>query len=277
MLGKLIGQEFKVTSRFFVPMYICLAVVTLLLKLTWTFTFGNGSIFYNSTQDNIMGLINMLLIMLYVIVLIGIVLLTYFIIIRRFYTNMFSDEGYLMFTLPVTTRQLINSKLIVAFIWQFLMLPATFLSFFVLFVNTDMLRVLPEAFSDLIRAISAWGVSGLHLGLLFTGVLVAGLCEMFAIILMCYLSITLGQHMWSEHRLLGSVLAFLGIYTIESLISSLGAYLVGTFIGERMPTAQDLLTYFDAMIPFAIIINVILIVVYYLITHYLLDKKLNLN
>lgn len=38
--------------------------------------------------------------------------------IKRFYTNFFTDEGYLTFTLPVKKSQLLNSKLITAILFQ---------------------------------------------------------------------------------------------------------------------------------------------------------------
>lgn len=42
------------------------------------------------------------------------VLASVILIIRRYYTNLFTDEGYLTFTLPVKKHQIINSKLITA-------------------------------------------------------------------------------------------------------------------------------------------------------------------
>ena len=81
MLGKLIHHEFKTTSRLFLPMYICLGVITLLLKLSLTFSFGGDSIFA-SDSSTLLSIVNMLLIMVYVIVLIGIILLTYFMVIH---------------------------------------------------------------------------------------------------------------------------------------------------------------------------------------------------
>lgn len=275
MLGKLIGHEFKITARYFIPMYICLGVVTLLLKLSWFFTVDNDVIFMGSA-DSFLNLVNVLLITVYVIVIIAIFLLTYFIILRRFYTNMFSDEGYLMFTLPVTTKQLINSKLIVAFIWQFLMVPAMCLSFFILFVNTDILRELPYAWNALMKEIHILNISGFQIWLIIGEFAVVFLTEMLLFILLCYLSMTIGQQFLTEHRLLGSVLAFLAIYTIESLITSLVTMVTGNISVELM-TFQDFSRYFNTVLPLAILTDLIYIIIYYVIVHHLLDKKLNLN
>lgn len=278
MLDKLIHHEFKTTSRLFLPMYICLGVITLLLKLSLTFSFGGDSIFANDSST-LLSIVNMLLIMVYVIVLIGIILLTYFIIIRRFYTNMFSDEGYLMFTLPVTTGQLLNSKLIVAFIWQFLMIPATCLSFFLLFMNTEVLREMPYLFSEIRKELHILNISGFHISLLIAEMILAVVVEMCSLILMCYLSMALGHHLLPEHRLLGSILAFLGIYTVESFITSVFSTFAGNVFFNQVEfySVQDLLSYLNTAMPIGILLTLLLCVVYYLLTHYLLSKKLNLE
>ena len=47
-------------------------------------------------------------------------LLTLVLMVYRFYKNLMTDEGYLMFTLPVSRSQLIWSKLLVALVWSVL-------------------------------------------------------------------------------------------------------------------------------------------------------------
>ena len=44
--------------------------------------------------------------------LIALIILTYVLVIRRFYVNMVRDEGYLSLTLPVSTRMHMLSKLL---------------------------------------------------------------------------------------------------------------------------------------------------------------------
>lgn len=281
MLGKLIKQELKVTSRLFIPLYIALGVMTLLVKLTSGTTFGHNAIFGAEPQNTIMNLITGLLIMVYIFVIIGIVLLTYFIIIRRFYTNMFGDEGYLMFTLPVTTGQLMNSKLIVAFIWQFVMVPAMLLSFFILFVNTEVLQGMPYLFSRIGAELNVLETSGFHIGLLAAELLGSLLISMCSTILVFYLSITLGQHFFPNRRLLGSILAFLGINTLESFLSSLlgifGSNLLTNTFHMMQVTPSDMFGFLHTLLPVSMLLEIGIAVIYYFATHYMLSKKLNLE
>ncbi len=52
------------------------------------------------------------------IAFIAFVVITFILIFIRFYTNLFSDEGYLTFTLPVKRTSLLNSKIITAVLTQ---------------------------------------------------------------------------------------------------------------------------------------------------------------
>ena len=54
--------------------------------------------------------------MLYVALCIAVVVLAIVFIIQRFYNGLLKDEGYLMFTLPVKTWQLIKAKGLTALI-----------------------------------------------------------------------------------------------------------------------------------------------------------------
>ena len=54
---------------------------------------------------------------LWVLALIFGTVMTLVLMIQRFYKNYLTDEGYLMFTLPVSVHSMIFSKLIVAIVW----------------------------------------------------------------------------------------------------------------------------------------------------------------
>ncbi|MGI6028910.1 MAG: hypothetical protein ACOX81_05840 [Candidatus Heteroscillospira sp.] len=62
------------------------------------------------------GSVNVVLMMLFVGVMIAMCVISAIFIITRFNSGLLGDEGYLMFTLPVTTPQLIFSKLVTAIV-----------------------------------------------------------------------------------------------------------------------------------------------------------------
>nr|MBP9921366.1 ABC transporter permease [Proteiniclasticum sp.] len=59
------------------------------------------------------------------ITFVGIMVMTFILIVTRFDRNLLGDEGYLMFTLPAKTSTLITAKLLTAILWLF----GTFLVF----------------------------------------------------------------------------------------------------------------------------------------------------
>ena len=103
MLGKLIKYDLKSLNRFLVMIH-ALLLTALLIRY-----FLTGQI-NSSTPQN--SLLLALSITLYVLILIAVSFATAIIITIRFYKNLFSDEGYLTHTLPVTRGQHLLSKTI---------------------------------------------------------------------------------------------------------------------------------------------------------------------
>ena len=95
MLGKLLKYELKATSRVFVPLYIAILVVSIVNGLSL-----NLEIF------NIQGLATIILMCLFI----SLFVITIVVTIQRFNKNLLKDEGYLMFTLPVSSKYLVLSK-----------------------------------------------------------------------------------------------------------------------------------------------------------------------
>lgn len=107
MLGKLLKYEYKATSRYFIGLYIVLALLTIGNKVMITI---------EATTDIDLKVVDILfgiIMASYVIAIIAIAVATVVLMLRRFYFNMLKDEGYLTFTLPATVGQHIASKMIV--------------------------------------------------------------------------------------------------------------------------------------------------------------------
>ena len=118
MLGKLLKYELKATSRVFVPLYIAILVVSIVNGLSL-----NLEIF------NIQGLATIILMCLFI----SLFVITIVVTIQRFNKNLLKDEGYLMFTLPVSSKYLVLSKYLTSLIWTFLSFIVALLSFTIIF------------------------------------------------------------------------------------------------------------------------------------------------
>lgn len=102
MLAKLLKYEYKETARF-IPFFY--AITALFAAIA--FIAKESGIGWFGTTSSV------------VLILTGIaaVLLTFVVVSIRFYKNLYSNEGYLMFTLPVKPHLLLISKLTAAFTW----------------------------------------------------------------------------------------------------------------------------------------------------------------
>ena len=109
MLGKLLKQDFRATARIMLPLYVAVPVLGLFTNLI-------NHLCENQTGF-LLNAISALVSFVFSLALIAAVVTTVVLMILRFYRNLMTDEGYLMFTLPVSTTELIFSKLIVSVVW----------------------------------------------------------------------------------------------------------------------------------------------------------------
>lgn len=108
MLRKLLKHEFRATARIMLPMYLILLVTALGSNLA-----GRGMI----GRSEILNILGVLIVMAFGFAICGVLLMSFVLMIQRFYKNLLQDEGYLMFTLPVSVHQHIWSKVIVSSVW----------------------------------------------------------------------------------------------------------------------------------------------------------------
>ena len=129
MLKKLMKHDFRALSRTLFPLQIGVLggglVATLLTALTIrlgqnTASTGGSALF----RQLVMG-VSATASVLIGIAIIASALITLLLICYHFYRSFLGDEGYLTFTLPVSTSKLIWSKLLTGMIWTFQFTPAT--------------------------------------------------------------------------------------------------------------------------------------------------------
>ena len=120
MLGKLMKHECKQSARSVMLIYASAAAVILfvffgmLTKITWIGILGS--------------------VVLYIVALVG-VIMTLVSIIKNFYDTLYSNQGYLSFTLPVKGSNLLLSKVLVSVLWIILSFALAALCFLVIAMN----------------------------------------------------------------------------------------------------------------------------------------------
>lgn len=256
MLKKLIKHEFKASARILLPIYLVFIGLTLLCKLIHSIDIFDG----------LLRLIPAAITAAYIISIIAAIAVTVIYTITRFYKNLITDEGYLMFTLPVRASSLISSKLITSLSWIIIAIAVVSLSvFFIYPYNTH--DIINGIFS-IIRAefgSMAWPM--------FIEFVILMLVAITFYISLIYLSIAIGQ-LFNKHKIISSAVAYFAIYSALQVISLIILFMIKLF--------SDGLFYDTTLIPkliFPVIIiyNIILIAVFYISTNAIFTKSLNLE
>ena len=136
MLGKLIKYDFKALSRDFIFFNIMLLITEALGRFLFI-----GKLVDNPNSLSDSGAIIMTIaIMLYVILFMTAVFGTLLVIAIHFYKNLYSDEGYLTHTLPVSRTQLLISKTVSGSVWMMIDMILVILIVLVLVIYKPMIR-----------------------------------------------------------------------------------------------------------------------------------------
>ena len=267
MLGKLIKHEFKHTSKLIFPLWILLAVITVLGRIVAQSIIASGS----EDISNGMAIFHVITIFIYIFGVIVISFTSYIYLIVRFQRSLFGAEGYLMHTLPVTPWQLLLSKTIVSFIWMIAETLLTLLSIFCIFASGTVF----DQVSDFLN--SYGGLSGLTQ---FVFGMTPAHAMMFMIlfilistlsgILVPYLCICIGQ-LWQQHKTAGTFLAFVVILIISQII---GAFHSSSTIN---PSAADDMTFVVTTYHWSMIQTGVMSVLSFIGSGLLMKKKVNLD
>lgn len=212
----------------------------------------------------------------FVVIIVGICVMTLVVTIHRFNKNLLSDEGYLSFTLPVKAHCHVDCKMIVSLIWFALSGIVAMLSIFVLAIDQNTIIHLQEFFaecSDAFRQIGANGVILILEGILFL------VLSVLSSTIKIYAAITVGN-MSSKHKLLAGAGAYLGFGVIEQIITTT---ILSAFRDwpehyfRNIKTALGGIQAAETVMLIMIIFTLIFGVAYYLLTNWMLKNKLNLE
>ena len=268
MLGKLLKYELKATSRVFIPLYIAILVVSIVNGLS-----------LNLEILNIQGLATIVLMCLFI----SLFVITIVVTIQRFNKNLLKDEGYLMFTLPVSSKHLVLSKYLTSLIWTFLSFVVAFLSFTIIFMIPTYKYF---DFSYFINEFNLLFANMLSLNILgqFLRIILLMIISYTIFIFNVYLALSVGQlPIFNRFR---NVSSFIGFLVINLLISY-AQNIVSLFVNDASVNIEaiDNINYainsvtsiVSKGLNIAIVINIIIILVLFFATTYILDKKLNLE
>lgn len=277
MLGKLIKYDLKSMSRAFVPMWLIAPVVALMLSFSirgtvaWANTSRLGSLFVlgNGLLLAIMGI-------LFFGALVGLFVMTIVFVIQRFWNGLLKEEGYLMFTLPVKTWELVVSKALTATLVSGISIIMGIFSGVILavFSTEEVIRSLSMAWKYVFSEIIDLGPTFWLNVLLFILLLILGTAQS---IYHAYAAMSIG-HLFQTHKVIGSCVSYIGISIIVSIIGNIVNAVISTAIPDINYWSYDLMEMMStAYLLYMILATFVELVAYHVITERILSKKLNLE
>ena len=287
MLGKLIKYEWKNTAKVCGSLILFMVIMTVISCLI--FCLPSMSLFLLESSDSgftPMLFLKIMLIFIYVFAMIGIVYGALIYLGVHFFKSMYSDEGYLTHTLPVTSHQLLVSKTFVAGIWYVLITAVMILSIFALILTIGG-KVMASEGMNIFKELSAnWGqiidametILGNNLvqeGILYLiQIIVGAFCSMMIL----FGAITIGQ-LSAKHKVMMSIVSYFAITIVVQIISSLVMIPI-TFYTTQQMIQEVNVTLSATTTPtytISILINLITAIILYFLSIYIINRKLNLE
>ena len=266
MVKKLIKYDFLAFAKVMLPIEIVLLGVAAIYRIVSLF----------ETRSTAYEIFNVSTIIILCITVATAFIMTFIYSIVRFYKNLYTAEGYLSFTLPVTPAAHVASKLIVSLIFDAVTVVCAFAAFGIATAG--------EVFVEVIKAGAfLYGKAAEEIG----GQLAAYVVEFIVTViisaatahLLTFMCVTLGQTA-RRHKILAAVGIYFAIYVAKQILGTIfistgvtTAFFddIGRFISQSPRLSVHL---FFAV---ACIVEAALGVIYFAVTKSMMKKKLNLE
>lgn len=262
MFGKLLKYEFKSIGKWYFALNAAVIAIAAILSFTikqFTQQADNAGVF-GTVIDKMLPLT---LSLTFGALITGSLLSTLLIIINRFSKNIFGREGYLTLTLPVTSHQIILSKLVASFICSLFNLIILIFGIAILIMPMVDFKDVVETLSKVIKAEYI-----LDNAFILSYLLVSSLAS----ILLLYFAISIGQ-LFSNRR---GLMAFIAYFALMILFSVATTYLNLKVFGFE--STSEVLPYKEHVYLYVIIVEEFVeMLICYLGTHFIIKNKLNIQ
>lgn len=268
MLKTLLKYEWKATWKFLVSINLFIILITIIGIIS--FELG----MWNWTNDTLIA-IAIFAYLFYIIAISAAGISTSVYLYIRFYKTMYTDEGYLTHTLPVSANMHIISKLLIAVFWT--MVSSTVMLISVIILLIYIMAALSDApiletFLVMTTAFSEFNIN--ISGVLFAiELIVITLISSFGSILMGYVAISIGQ-LVQKHKIGTSILIYFGFYMAMQTVCSIIMLPMMTI--SIVSGTSSFYLFNSVVIATGIVYAILSVVLYFVILH-ITKKKLNLD
>lgn len=270
MVKKLFKHEFAAMGRLMLPVLCAVLGVGILTRIILFFE-------SDTIGFNIIGGSSFL--MLFVVMFAGLFLAMVFGVIR-YYKNLFSTEGYLSFTLPVTPAQHLMVKSVTAVTFYIAAALAALLSLVIALSGDPLVEGVKAA--SYIWAHLPEEINKVHLVFYAIEFAVYMLISVFSSFFLYYTCITIGQ-MANKYRIMMAVGIYFIYYLIMQVFSTVMSVLFSIFAVTPLmeSVAEFIVDNFylcgHGFLIGSILIGLLTVGVEFLVCHTIIRKKLNLE
>lgn len=281
MLGKLLKYDFAALSRILLPVHLA-AIGVALVSCACFFFFLQVGGFSSSSQApaaTALSAICLVVGVLCAFTLGAAPIATTVVIIYRYYRHLFTDEGYLALTLPVTANMQVASKFLASSFWVFIDLAVVGAGFtgVAMSLASHDTAALHSMVSSLLQVFG--GTQAVTSVIAFISFLVGQLVT----ILTAFLAFTLGALWAARHKVAAGVGLYLGITWIMGIASAIFTVILAVMFPDASTafTAAGATSAVSYSLQMAVdvarlLLSVLSGVALYLITVYLLKNKVEL-
>jgi len=289
MLKKLMKHDFRALSRTLFPLQIGILGGGLVATLLTALTIRLGENTANTggsamLRGMIMGISATASVLIGVAIMAS-ALVTLLLICYHFYRSFLADEGYLTFTLPVTTSKLIWSKLLTGMIWSLInavVIMVTLLIFAVFgttsssIANMEVLQAIRMFFTEILPQASQY----VNVPLMAVEIVVIGILAFAAQMLQVYFAIVIGGQVAKKHRILAAIGMYLlinmGVGIITTTFMSIVAFGEG-LSSLALNTVQEVSTFMTSTFGWYGVLFAGLAVLFFFLIRSIFKKNLNLQ
>lgn len=279
MFAKLLKHEFKSQAKLFLILSLAALIaggvgggmLSLFIHLVETETDSTASI---------LGAVFSMLVMMFMIFAVAAYVIAVGIILAvRFYKHHFSDEGYLTFTLPASSHQLLLSSICNILIWQIISSVVALISAALIMIPVFSLMSEEMGMTQLIFNESFLEMMYSDLGIEYSGWytvlrIVTAVVTYAGGLMLMLTSVTIGSVIAKKHKILASIGIYYGINMAMSILTSVLSFaaLIGdVWVSENV---ESISMYLSSGVP--AVLYLFIAVGGYFLMHHLVDKKLNL-
>ncbi|MDO4260456.1 MAG: hypothetical protein Q4C82_00125 [Eubacteriales bacterium] len=282
MLKKLIKYDMKSMVRVFAPLWLLAPILALLFSFSIRglveASYGQNGFWTDLVESRGGQILMMVTGLLFVSVVIAMFVVTLILVIQRFWNGLLKEEGYLMFTLPVRTWQLITAKGITATIVNLISGLVAVISALLLFAGASRFALrnafwaMGEMWDRILQELGGFTTPIILLLILLI------LVDTASGVYILYASMALGQ-LFEGHRVAGSFVSYVGINVVASVAASAGGILLNLAVPQSLLDVLEsssgffLTVFLLALLLFA----AVQIAVCHLVTEYVLTRRLNLE